>query len=413
MEDQKKKQLQQAIFIFTIVVCLTAIATGLGSTTFSNYFKEVYNVTSEQRGFIEIPRESPGILCAVIVSLLAGFSDVTIGAVSQILVMAGLLVMGVFSPSYGMMLIFLFIQSLGMHLFMPLNDAISMDLAKEGEVGKTLGHFKSSASMSTMVTAFVVFAGYRFGFFSFGDKILKPFVIAAVLSVVAAVLLIYLKKIMPESSGKTKPKSKFIMRKQYMPYYLTLVAYGCQKRIKLVFGPWIVIELMGKGADTVAMLGILTSFIGAFFSKRLGKMLDEKGLKYTMVFEGIYMMVVAAALGVAAGALEKGILGKDGWMVFIVYAIYILAYLLEQFNMVHAFMMRKLAVDPSEVTESLSIGLSIDHVLAITVSSIFGVIWARFGAEYVFFICAATALVQMGVGIYMGKRMLSDGSTTR
>ena len=141
MEDQKKKQLQQAIFIFTIVVCLTAIATGLGSTTFSNYFKEVYDVTSEQRGFIEIPRESPGILCAVIVSLLAGFSDVTIGAVSQILVMVGLLVMGVFSPSYGMMLIFLFIQSLGMHLFMPLNDAISMDLAKEGEVGKTLGHF--------------------------------------------------------------------------------------------------------------------------------------------------------------------------------------------------------------------------------------------------------------------------------
>ena len=50
-----------------------------------------------------------------------------------------------------------------------------------------------------------------------------------------------------------------------MPYYLTLVAYGCQKRIKLVFGPWIIIELMGKGADTVALLGIVTSFDGAFF----------------------------------------------------------------------------------------------------------------------------------------------------
>ena len=60
-----------------------------------------------------------------------------------------------------------------------------------------------------------------------------------------------------------------------MPYYLTLVAYGCQKRIKLVFGPWIIFELMGKGADTVALLGIVTSFIGAFFSKYLGKLLDE------------------------------------------------------------------------------------------------------------------------------------------
>lgn len=406
MEENNKKQLQKAIFIFTLVVCLSAIAGGLGSTTFSNYFKEVYHVDSAQRGFLEIPRESPGVLCALIISALAGFSDIGIAVVTQILVMIGLFVMGAFSPSYGMMMVFLFIQSLGMHLFMPLNDAISMELAKDGEVGKTLGSFKSKANVCTMVTAFVIFAGYRFDFFSFEDKVLKPFVIAAVLSLVAAILLAYMKKMMPKTKAAAKPKSKFIMRKQYMPYYLTLIAYGCQKRIKLVFGPWIIIELMGKGADTVALLGIVTSFIGAFFSKYLGKMLDEKGLKHTMIFEGAYLLVVIAALGVAAGALERGSLGSHGALIFIIYCIYILAFLMEQFNMVHAFMMRKLAVDPSEVTASLSVGLSLDHILAITVSAVLGVIWERFGAEYVFFLTAATALLQIGVGIYMGRQLM-------
>ena len=195
------------------------------------------------------------------------------------------------------------------------------------------------------------------------------------------------------------------MRKKYMPYYLTLVAYGCQKRIKLVFGPWIIIELMGKGADTVALLGIVTSFIGAFFSKYLGKMLDEKGLKYTMIFEGGYLLVVIAALGAAAGALERGGLGSHGIWVFLVYCLYILAFLLEQFNMVHAFMMRKLAIDPSEVTASLSVGLSLDHILAITVSAVLGVIWEKFGAEYVFFLTAATSLMQIVVGLYMGRQL--------
>ena len=341
----------------------------------------------------------------MIISALAGFSDIGIAAVSQVLVMVGLMVMGAFSPSYGMMMIFLFIQSLGMHLFMPLNDAISMDLAREGEVGKTLGNFKSKANMCTMVTAFVIFAGYRWGFFSFEDKILKPFVIAAILSLIAAGLLVYMKKIMPRTQIQAKTKSKFVMRKKYMPYYLTLVAYGCQKRIKLVFGPWIIIELMGKGADTVALLGIVTSFIGAFFSKYLGKMLDEKGLKYTMIFEGGYLLVVIAALGAAAGALERGGLGSHGIWVFLVYCLYILAFLLEQFNMVHAFMMRKLAIDPSEVTASLSVGLSLDHILAITVSAVLGVIWEKFGAEYVFFLTAATSLMQIGVGLYMGRQM--------
>ena len=73
--------------------------------------------------------------------------------------------------------------------------------------------------------------------------------------------------------------------------------------------------------------------------------------------------------------------------------------------MVHAFMMRKLAIDPSEVTASLSVGLSLDHILAITVSAVLGVIWENFGAEYVFFLTAATSLMQIGVGLYMGRQL--------
>lgn len=113
-------------------------------------------------------------------------------------------------------------------------------------------------------------------------------------------------------------------------------------------------------------------------------MLDEKGLKYTMIFEGGYLLVVIAALGAAAGALERGGLGSHGIWVFLVYCLYILAFLLEQFNMVHAFMMRKLAIDPSEVTASLSVGLSLDHILAITVSAVLGVIWEKFGCRICF-----------------------------
>lgn len=47
-ENNKKRQLQRAVFVFTLVVCLSAIAGGLGSATFSNYFKEVYHVDSAQ-----------------------------------------------------------------------------------------------------------------------------------------------------------------------------------------------------------------------------------------------------------------------------------------------------------------------------------------------------------------------------
>ena len=38
-ENNKKRQLQRAVFVFKLVVCLSAIAGGLGSATFYNNFK--------------------------------------------------------------------------------------------------------------------------------------------------------------------------------------------------------------------------------------------------------------------------------------------------------------------------------------------------------------------------------------
>ena len=52
------------LFMYAIL-CLS-LAVGLSSGVFSNYFKEVFAVDSVQRGLLEIPRETPGILCVVI-----------------------------------------------------------------------------------------------------------------------------------------------------------------------------------------------------------------------------------------------------------------------------------------------------------------------------------------------------------
>ena len=69
----------------------------------------------------------------LLVAVLAPLGNLWMSVVAQALVLIGLVVMGLFSPSYGVMLAFLFLHSMGMHLFMPLNDTISMDLAEQGK----------------------------------------------------------------------------------------------------------------------------------------------------------------------------------------------------------------------------------------------------------------------------------------
>ena len=269
---------QRNIRLFTLVLAFLAVAGGLGASIFSNYYSEVYHIDAIQRGFLEIPRESPGILCMLLVALLAPLGNLWMSVVAQALVLIGLVVMGLFSPSYGVMLAFLFLHSMGMHLFMPLNDAISMDLAERGKVGAMMGRFKSVNTVVTMLAACAVFVGFRAGIFSFATPVILPFVIAALAAGAAILLLIVMARGMGGHKGRTHP-FRLLFRRQYTPYYLVTLAYGCQKRIKIVFAPWVIIQLLGKGADTVALLSIATYFVGSWFAPLLGRMMDKLGTR--------------------------------------------------------------------------------------------------------------------------------------
>lgn len=399
---QNQKQNQKAIYNFMLALVFIAIAGGLSSSVYSNYFKDAYDVTSLQRGFIEIPRETPGILCMFAVSLLGFLGNINLSIISQLMVLIGIFGMAFFSPSYSFMLFLLFINSFGQHLFMPLNDSIAMSLGKEGYVGSTMGKLKGISTLASMATAVVVFIGFKFGVFSFKDKIILPFAIAFVLTAMAVVCLINLRKYIG-NENKSK-KFKLLIRKQYWPYYLLTFAYGAQKRIHLVFAPWVLIELLKKGADTLSLLMIVTHFAGTLFAPALGKMLDKTGLKKTLLFEALYLIIVFCTMGTLAEMVSKGTINTG--LTLVIFILYILCELFSQFNMVHSYLMKKIAINDEEVTQSLSVGLSVDHVVAIVVSSLLGIVWNYWGVGCTFYIVAAFSVVQIFVAFIIEKRLI-------
>lgn len=398
MTEQKRKK---AVYLFVAVLAFTALANGLGSSIFSNYFNEVFQINEVQRGFIEIPRESPGILCMVLVAALGFLGNIWMSVVAQVLVLAGLVVMGWLSPGYETMLVFLFINSLGMHFFMPLNDAISMDLAEKGKVGETLGRFKGVNTLFAMIAAAIVFLGFRTRLFSFEENTILPFVLAAELTAGAVFLLVCMARLMPQK-GAVK-NHKLLFRKQYMPYYMVTLAYGCQKRIKIVFAPWVIINLLGQGADTVALLTIVVHLAGTWAAPVLGKLLDKLGVKNMLWAEAAYIAVSFSAMGLLAGMLAAGSLDLRDGLTWLAFGAYVLCVLFEQFNMVHSYMMRAIALDPSEVTRTLSVGLSVDHIMAIIASPVMGLIWNAWGVQYVFYLAALSALFQVAAAAMTEK----------
>ena len=133
MAEQMKKERARRLFLIAFV--LFTFANGFGGSIISNYFKGVYQVDSVQRGLLEIPRELPGVVGVFVITALSGCGNLTLAMISFCLYAVGMFVLGLLSPGYLLMQLFVFTYSLGDHIVMPVRDAIAMDLADEGNTG--------------------------------------------------------------------------------------------------------------------------------------------------------------------------------------------------------------------------------------------------------------------------------------
>jgi MFS family permease len=393
---KKIKTINKVQLIFFVIIAMTAFSLGLSNDVISNYFKDAYKVTAYQRGLIEFPRELPGVLVIFIVAALSSFTDMRISMIAQLLSIIGITVLGIFTPPFKIMLIFIFINSLGMHMFMPLQDSIGMSLIKDENIGKKMGQYKGVSTAFTMLSGIFVFIGFRAGFFSFTSKIKLIFIISAISLTVVLIMFFILEKylINKPRSGR---KIRFVFRKEYKYYYTLVVMFGVQKQIMLVYGPWVLIDILSKKADTLAILSIIGAFIGVTFIPYVGKWLDRFGIKKMLYADAFSFIGVYLAYGLLSAGFASGKLTTYGFPVFLAYLLFISDKMSNQFGMIRTIYMRSIAVEDSDIMPTLSLGLSMDHSVSIICAYLGGIVWTLWGPQYIFFLAAALSLVNLYV----------------
>ena len=396
---------EKARRLFLAAFFLFALANGLSGSIISNYFKDVFQVDSVQRGLLEIPRELPGVVGVFVIAALPSLGNLSLSILGFVLYCVGLLVLGLFSPGYFVMQLFVFTYSLGDHMVMPIRDAIAMDLADEGKTGTFLGKYRGMMTLGSMLASALVFVGFRTGFFYFRRGVIPSFCVALAFLSVSLVLLCRLRREMPSLDVRKRNqtrKGRLPIRRKYIPYYIVTAVYGFQKRMRLVFAPWVIIELLSLGADTVALLGIAAYFCGSWVAPLIGKFLDKYGVQKGLVLESLSIAAIFLFAAWAAAGIVNGFL--SGWAsMAAAFVSYVLIFLTDHFNSVHTMLMRELSESPADVMENLSFGLSVDHVLAVTVSGLLGAVWKYTGAQYVFLLGAAVCSVHLGVALWLKK----------
>ena len=385
------KTMKKEVKIYFYILAFAALAKGMSMGILSNYFKDAYNITAFQRGIIEFPRETPGMIGVIIIALLVSMNDIRVSMFAQILSIVGIIVLGVFTPQFSVMLIFLFVNSLGAHIFMPLSDGIGISLVDQNKLGMRMGQFKGTSIAFLMLSSTIVFICFKFNIFSFVTAIKWPFILAGIFSLIVLGLLILLDRTMHHPVIHHK-KTKFVFRKEYKFYYILVILYGVQKQIMLVYGPWVLISILGKKADTLALLSIVGAFIGIFFIPALGRWLDRFGVKKLLYADGISFVGVYLLFGLLTTGYVTGKLSIVGWPVLLGYFMVILDKISTQMTFIRTVYLKNIVVDSSEIIPTLSLGMSMDHFVSITCAVLSGIVWSLWGPQYIFYFAAFISL---------------------
>ena len=424
MENKRRRDL----IWFFVLLAAVALGNGMSDAVYANYFKDAYHVDAIRRAFLEFPRELPGMLCMVVLSLLAGLGEVRVALIAQVLAALGLTALGLLTPPFALMCVLLFVNSMGMHLFFPLQDSIGMALAEPDRVGRRMGQYGSLRTAVSCGAGVLVFFGFRLGFFSFVTPVKWIFLAGAAAFCVAVAAAAYLlKEVGPGQKRSRASRVRFApaggvytipgilrglpdylkrrFRKEYRSYYFLAMLSGVQKQIAYVFGSWAIIELLGKGADVMSLLTIAASFLGVFFIALVGRWLDRLGIKAMLYLDALTFIGVYIFYGVFVGGVAGGKYAAGGWAGFAIMAMFILDRLSMQVGVVRSVYLRdlvnRIGAPREEVADALSAGTSLDHVVAIIAAQLSGLVWKYLGPQYVFFTAAVFSLGNLYVAIRM------------
>lgn len=412
MEKQEQAPASKELKIFFAIVAIYGFAMGMTDSVISNFFMDAYNVTAVQRGFLEFPRELPGLLCFLIIALTSALGDVRLAIISQLLFAFGALVLGLFTPTFAIMALFVFINSLGMHVFFPLQDSIGMSIIGKNGLGKRMGQYNGIRTAFLMLAGIVVFIGFRTGFFSFKTQIKMPFILGAAASIAVAALFFLLYKKYKVYGEVRKKQFRIIIKKEYKIYYVLAILVGVHRQIMFVFGPWVLIEILRRQADTLAFLGIISSFLGIFMLPAVGRLIDRFGTKRLLLAEGFVFIFVYIIYGILTRGFASGTLAHAGLPLIIIFGFFILDRLAMQLGLVRVAYLRSIAVDPADITPTLSTGLSMDHVVSIICAYLGGLVWFQFGAQYVFYAAAVLSIGNVVAALMIKQKRMNTACKT-
>ena len=362
IEDQARRR--TALVVIVLTNFLLSFGFQLWRSLFNNFAIGELGVQADQMGLIQSIREIPGLL-GVSVGLLALFlCEMRIAGLSVILMGIGVGLTGSAGSLPGLIASTL-LMSVGFHFFMPANSSAMLMLVGEDEAPRMLGRLSSLAALAALAAAGVVF----FALDALGFRMLF-YIVGALLILGGLVLLPWARQPAPLT---TRVRQRTPVRRQYGLYYILEFLMGSRRHIFTTFAVFLLVDEYEVSAQIITVLFVINNFIGTFLYQQFGRIIARFGERLVLTVD--FLLLILVFLGYAYVPSLS-----------VLYVLFVADHVLFGFRIALQSYFQKIALHPREITPNLSLGQTINHIAAVVIPVVGGVVWATIGSRYTFLI---------------------------
>jgi len=340
------------MFVYLVVLTISStVGLQTWTTLFNNFAVDVAQLGGNHVGMIQSIREIPGFLALLAVFVIRFIPEHRLSAFSILVLGVGLAATGFF-PSYAGIALTTLVSSFGFHYYETTNMSLTLQYFKKHESPWVFGRLTSLAAATSIGIGLLIWLMMSYLSFSLVYLIVGGLIASAGLWAFTRD---------PSDPQALPQRKQMILRKRYWLFYFLTFMAGARRQIFIAFSVLLLVQKFNYSVQEVTLLFVINNSINYFLSPFVGKSIIRFGERKVLSLEYLSVIFIFTAYATTNSKL-------------VVAFIYILDQIFFTFAIAIRTYFQKVG-DPQDIAPSMAVGFTINHLAAVFLPAVGGMLW--------------------------------------
>lgn len=367
-----------------LLLAAATVAFGLGFGvqfgTAPSFAAQHLGIPREQLGYLEALREVPGLLTAGIIGILAPFAEPRMAVIALGLMAVGFGATGT-ATGFWPLAAWYVVGSTGLHVWLTVQPSLTLTLARAGHHGHGLGLMSRYMALAVMAGLLLV----RFVAGPWGYPV--TFLLGGL---AAGAGILFAARIPRERGGGLA--QRLLFRPAYWRYYALMLLDGGRRQVVQVFAVLILVREFAVPVQSVVVMLLVNNGLTMAAAPLVGRWTDRFGERRVLTaYYALVALVFFAYTRIESTAAALAV--RPEWLFYVVFAMDNLLFT----GSVGIQTYIRHTAPREELSPSLAMGLTWNHIAAVSVPLVAGWIWKEYGYQRIFLCGIGLALTSLAM----------------